>query len=173
MQPYLAVPATLALVYRAYSRNSLTPLGIVVALFTAIVHSLHPWSAPFALLIVFFLGGTAVTKVRASQDQSTCSNGKRCSLDSDCEQIKHDVKARLTLSSTGASSGEGARTHIQVLANSVVASALVLLHTRQLLARDKNGDASRGCWPYGDDLLVVGIVAYAKSLPWWCWEVVY
>jgi uncharacterized membrane protein len=63
MKPYIAVPATLALVYRAYSRKSLTPLGIVVATATAIIHALHPWSAPFALLVVFFLGGTTVTKV--------------------------------------------------------------------------------------------------------------
>lgn len=62
MHPYIAVPATLALVYRAYSRNSLTPLGIVVAALTAVVHAIHPWSLPFTLLVVFFLTGTAVTK---------------------------------------------------------------------------------------------------------------
>lgn len=63
MKSYIAIPATLALVYRAYSHSSLTPLGIIVAVVTAIAHSVHPWSAPFALLIVFFIGGTAVTKV--------------------------------------------------------------------------------------------------------------
>ena len=62
MHPYIAVPATLSLVYRAYSRNSLTPLGIVVAALTAVVHAIHPWSLPFALLVVFFLAGTTVTK---------------------------------------------------------------------------------------------------------------
>ena len=63
MHPYLAVPATTALVWRAYSRKSLTPAGIVTAALTAIVHALHPWSAFFSLLSVFFLSGTAVTKV--------------------------------------------------------------------------------------------------------------
>jgi len=63
MKTYIAVPATLSLVYRAYSHKSLTPLGIIAAIVTAIAHSIHPWSAPFALLIVFFIGGTAVTKV--------------------------------------------------------------------------------------------------------------
>ncbi|KAL9005156.1 MAG: hypothetical protein Q9188_002070 [Gyalolechia gomerana] len=135
MHPYVAVPATAALVWRAYSRKSLTPAGIVVAALTAIVHALHPWSVFFALLVVFFLAGTSVTKV------------------------KHDVKVSLTLSSSGSSGGEGPRTHIQVLANSLVASVLILWHYRQLLARDKSGDASQGCWPYGDDLLVVGIVS--------------
>ena len=66
------------------------------------------------------------------------------------------MKATLTLGSSGASGGEGARTHIQVLANSVVASACILLHYRQLLKR--HGEARDECWAYGGDVLVVGIV---------------
>jgi hypothetical protein len=68
-------------------------------------------------------------------------------------QVKHDVKARLTLSSSG---GEGARTHIQVLANSAVASVLILLHYWQV----RRAAANQECWPYGQDLLVVGIIRY-------------
>lgn len=64
MKPYIAVPATAALVYRAYSRKSLTPFGILAAFVTAVIHAIHPWSVFFALLVVFFLAGTAVTKVR-------------------------------------------------------------------------------------------------------------
>ncbi|KAI4242170.1 MAG: hypothetical protein L6R40_004213 [Gallowayella cf. fulva] len=139
MHPYLAVPATTALVWRAYSRNSLTPAGIVLATLTAIVHAIHPWSVFFALLVVFFLAGTAVTKVHLVVVFSP--------------RVKHDVKARLTLASSGSSGGESQRTHIQVLANSAVASALILLHYRQLLARAKSGDASQACWRYGEDLL--------------------
>jgi hypothetical protein len=63
MNPFIWVPATAALVYRAYSRNSLTPGGIVAAVATAIAHALHPWSVFFVLLVVFFLAGSAVTKV--------------------------------------------------------------------------------------------------------------
>lgn len=66
MHPYVAVPATAALVWRAYSRDSLTPAGLVVATLTASVHAVHPWSVFFALLVVFFLCGTAVTKVCSS-----------------------------------------------------------------------------------------------------------
>jgi uncharacterized membrane protein len=55
--------ATAALVYRAWSKKSLTPAGISAAFLTAVVHSVHPWITPFALLTVFFLTGTAVTKV--------------------------------------------------------------------------------------------------------------
>ena len=63
MHPYIAVPAVAILVLRAWSNNSLTPAGLAVATITAIVHAIHPWPAFFALLVVFFLGGTAATKV--------------------------------------------------------------------------------------------------------------
>jgi uncharacterized membrane protein len=63
MKPIVAVPAVAALVYRAWSRKSLTPFGIAVAGLTAVVHVIHPWSVSFVLLAVFFVSGTAVTKV--------------------------------------------------------------------------------------------------------------
>lgn len=66
MHPYIAIPATVALVLRTYLKKSLTPGGIVAAALTAVVHALHPWSVFYALLVVFFLGGTAVTKVPSS-----------------------------------------------------------------------------------------------------------
>ncbi|KIW97938.1 uncharacterized protein Z519_01522 [Cladophialophora bantiana CBS 173.52] len=98
------MPVTLLLVIRAYTRRSLTPLGILCATLTATTHALHPSALPFTLLCVFFLLGTTATKV------------------------KHDVKATLTMSSSGSSGGEGPRTSIQVLANSGCASLLCLLH---------------------------------------------
>ena len=76
-------------------------------------------------------------------------------------QVKHDVKVRLTHSSTG-SPGEGPRTHVQVLANSLVASILILLHTWQTYTAERHTtlQADRAaCWPRGSDVLVVGIVA--------------
>ncbi|THC90554.1 hypothetical protein EYZ11_009995 [Aspergillus tanneri] len=135
MKPVVAIPAIFALLYRAWSRKSLTPLGLLVAGLTAGAHAVHPWSAPFSLLGVFYLSGTKVTKV------------------------KHDVKARLTLSATGSEGGEGQRTHVQVLANSIVASVLILLHARALSVP---GLDTSGCFSNGGqtaDLLVVGIVA--------------
>jgi uncharacterized membrane protein len=63
MKAIFAVPATLALMYRAWSHKSLTPSGIVAAGVTAIAHAYHPWNLPFVLLVVFFLAGTRVTKV--------------------------------------------------------------------------------------------------------------
>lgn len=63
MKPVIAVPAIFLLCYRAYSKKSLTPLGIFTALLTAIAHAVHPWNLPFVLLVVFFLAGTRVTHV--------------------------------------------------------------------------------------------------------------
>ncbi|KAL7624783.1 hypothetical protein AAE478_006355 [Parahypoxylon ruwenzoriense] len=141
MKAIIAIPATLALVYRAYSHKSLTPLGILAATLTAAAHAVHPWNLPFALLCIFFLAGTRVTKVKA------------------------DVKVGLTLSSQGSSVLEGPRTHVQVLANSLMASILTLLHTYQLRTRHDMA-LSRGevledsfCYRWGGDLLVVGIIA--------------
>jgi uncharacterized membrane protein len=63
MHSYIAVPVTSLLIVRAYRKTSLTLLGIVVAALTAVIHALHPWSVFFTLLVVFFIGGTTVTKV--------------------------------------------------------------------------------------------------------------
>ncbi|ORY13694.1 integral membrane protein DUF92-domain-containing protein [Clohesyomyces aquaticus] len=134
MKPVIAVPAIAALLFRAWSRNSLTPFGLIVAGTTAAVHALHPWSVSFTLLGVFFLAGTAVTKV------------------------KHDIKAKLTQSATGASGGEGPRNHVQVLANSLVASILTLLHLWELNKSDSYSQDGL-CWKGTSDVLLVGIVA--------------
>lgn len=63
MKPVIGLLAVAGLVYRAWARKSLTPLGLVVAGASATAHALHPWSTPFALLAVFYYGGTKVTKV--------------------------------------------------------------------------------------------------------------
>lgn len=142
MRLIIAAPAICGLVYRAWSKNSLTPGGIVVATLTAIAHAYHPWNLPFVLLCVFFLAGTRVT------------------------HIKEDVKSRLTVPSRGTSGGEGPRTHVQVLANSLMASVLTVLHARQLNTRaaayaDTNAPNPEGslCFSWGGDLLVIGIIA--------------
>ncbi|KAI1802502.1 integral membrane protein DUF92-domain-containing protein [Daldinia bambusicola] len=141
MKAAIAVPATLALVYRAYSHNSLTPLGIVTAALTAAAHAVHPWNLPFVLLCVFFLAGTRVTKIKAN------------------------VKAGLTLHSQGSAGGEGPRTHVQVLANSLMASILTLMHAYQLRARRDavviNREVPDGsfCYRWGGDLLILGVIA--------------
>ncbi|KAL4983647.1 integral membrane protein DUF92-domain-containing protein [Aspergillus falconensis] len=137
MKLIVSVPIIAALVHRAWSRKSLTPFGIAVAALTAIAHAVNPWSLPLFLLLVFYLGGTKATKV------------------------KHDIKAQLTLSATGSHGGEGARTHVQVLANSIVATVLSLAHA-WVLSNNKAGGPTAECFSNGRhaaDLLVVGIVA--------------
>ncbi|KAH8879987.1 hypothetical protein GQ53DRAFT_17145 [Thozetella sp. PMI_491] len=145
MRPIIAVPAIAALVYRAYSKKSLTPAGIFVAFLTAVAHAVHPWNLPFVLLAVFFLAATRAT------------------------HVKEEHKAKLTVNATGASGGEGPRTHVQVLANSVMASFFSLLHAYQLRLRDRDLAAATSaseatafgtkCFSWGGDLLVIGIIA--------------
>ncbi|KAI9752251.1 MAG: hypothetical protein M1815_000638 [Lichina confinis] len=130
MKASVAVPITALLVTRALRRNSLTPAGIVAAAATALVHATHPYAVFFACLVVFFLAGTAATRIR------------------------HDFKRRLTLSASGDSGGEGPRTHIQVLANSAAASVLIILHVRQVRRHD-----AQSCWNPRADILVPGIIA--------------
>ncbi|KAL5083519.1 hypothetical protein Trisim1_001396 [Trichoderma cf. simile WF8] len=142
MKLVIAVPAIAALVLRAWKKKSLTPAGLVAATVTAIAHAYHPWNLPFVLLVVFFLAGTRVT------------------------HVKENVKASLTMSAKGTSGGEGPRTHVQVFANSLVASILSVLHARQLYARaaalktpgapEPNGSM---CYSWGGDLFIVGIIA--------------
>ncbi|KNB02180.1 hypothetical protein FOXG_05183 [Fusarium oxysporum f. sp. lycopersici 4287] len=81
-------------------------------------------------------------------------------------QIKEGIKANYTLRSKGTSGGEGPRTHVQVLANSSMASVLSVLHANQLRKReaafaDPNTPDPTGslCFSWGGDLLVVGIIA--------------
>jgi uncharacterized protein (TIGR00297 family) len=135
MRHEIAVPATMALVYRAASHKSLTPLGIFFAVLTATVHALHPWSAPFTLLCTFFLLGSQATKVKA------------------------DIKSSLTLSSSGSSGGEGPRTHVQVLANSLCASILILLHVYMLSHYSPEVDSNCLAYGGGSLLLTAGIVS--------------
>jgi uncharacterized protein (TIGR00297 family) len=135
MKAYIAGPITLLMVYRSLKKKSLTPLGTVAATVTAVAHAYHPWNMPFVLLIVFFLAGTRVTR------------------------IKKNIKAGLTVSASG-SGGEGPRTHIQVFANSLVASILSILHARQIQQR---GD-DQACLGWPADLLAIGIVANYVSV---------
>jgi uncharacterized membrane protein len=65
MKPVIGLAVVAALVYRAWARKSLTPLGLVVAAISATAHALHPWSTPVLLLAVFYYGGTKATKVRS------------------------------------------------------------------------------------------------------------
>ncbi|USW56780.1 hypothetical protein Slin15195_G100990 [Septoria linicola] len=98
------ISATIALVTYAVSRKKLTPAGVLSGVVVAVIHMLHPWQAFFWLLMVFFLLGTFVTK------------------------IGHAKKSHLTQSAIGGVGGEGARSAVQVFANSGWASILIAIH---------------------------------------------
>ncbi|PUU73225.1 integral membrane protein DUF92-domain-containing protein [Tuber borchii] len=69
------------------------------------------------------------------------------------------------MSSSGAPGGEGARNHIQVLANSVVASVLILVHCYQLRVTFPKGFTQQEEVCFRGDILVIGIIAnYAATL---------
>lgn len=116
---YLAVAALLV---RAKSHKSLTDLGIVVAAVTGLVHTLGTTSLNIALLATFFLTSTRLTKVKA------------------------EYKKTLTVVSSRAK--DGPRNHVQVLANSLFASVLILFE-----------------YFYGhDDMITVGVIAHYAAV---------
>ncbi|KAI1003616.1 hypothetical protein K3495_g4592 [Podosphaera aphanis] len=136
MRVIVAAPITLLMIFRAWSHKSLTPGGIFAAALTALAHGLHPWSTSFSLLIVFFLAGTRVTK------------------------IKHDIKSGLTVQASENIPGLKARTHVQVLANSAVASVLTILHALQLYRRKQGySNEPNECLVWPGDPLFMGIIA--------------
>lgn len=93
-----------ALVYRAYKHKSLSPSGITVAVITAIIHSIHPWSINLILLFAFYLAGTKATK------------------------YNYQIKSGFTVTEGNQGEGVETRNHIQVIANSGIASILIILH---------------------------------------------
>ncbi|MCJ1311293.1 hypothetical protein MMC25_004964 [Agyrium rufum] len=213
MHPYIAVPAVSLLVLRAWSNKSVTPVGILVAIPTAIAHAKgvrelikdvnrstpmeYRLCSPRRVLSGWNgrdegkppLHSHLKSRSYLSLDQSSASHTLLSPLPRtnpllttipDNEQVKHDVKSQLTLSSTGTVSAKGPtasppRNHIQVLANTGCAAILSILHyltirNRVLQESSKlvqpinpgvdinNGLRDAICWPKGGDLLVVGII---------------
>ncbi|KAK6340766.1 hypothetical protein TWF696_009086 [Orbilia brochopaga] len=129
--------------YRAHSHQSLTPAGIAAALVTGVVHAIHPFSTlTICLLFGFYFAGNSATK------------------------HKHAIKERLTVSSTGSGSSK-TRTHVQVFANSICASVLILAHYAAVYDDIKAGrpvafSLTAGRW---QDALMVGVMTqYAAVL---------
>lgn len=90
-----------ALVYRAKTRKNLTDPGLVVAAITALIHSLGPSILNISLLAGFFLTSIQFGKVKAAYKE--------------------------TLVAISGSKVKEARNHSQVLANSLIASILILI----------------------------------------------
>ncbi|KAK9350848.1 integral membrane protein DUF92-domain-containing protein [Lipomyces doorenjongii] len=116
---FLRSLAVFALMARAAKRKSLTPRGIFAAVIVGLIHAIHPWSIFTVLLFTFFITSTAFTKVKVN------------------------IKRTLT-----AGGGEGPRNEIQVMANSLPATILILIHFFTKTTK---------CW--NSDVLTVGIIA--------------
>ncbi|GAB7361700.1 hypothetical protein MBLNU230_g1747t1 [Neophaeotheca triangularis] len=138
------ITATAALVGFALIKNKLTVDGIAAAIVMAFCHMIHPWGVFFWLLVTFFLLGVVITK------------------------IGHTAKEKLTQSSAGASGGEGPRSSIQVLSNSVFAAVLILLHAWLLTSTpftSSNLSTSPGPhMPMLQALLPIGIMAHYAAV---------
>lgn len=122
--PHLLV---LLLAFKAHKGKSLTPLGIAASIITGLIHTSHPWIVYFLLLAGFYLSSSKFTK------------------------LKSDIKAQLTVqidAGKNDNNHQEQRTHIQVFANSIVASILILLHHRFL----------------ENDLLVIGIISHYAAV---------
>lgn len=144
MNPFIAIPCILALLYHAHSRSSLTQAGILTAALTAITHALHPWAIFFALLGVFFLSGTAVTKVKHEVKATLTTTTTSATA------ANHEVKVK---AAKGAKAQPTPRTAAQVLCNSLPATVAILLHTLYLdylnrgLNNRLNGQSLSHCLP--------------------------
>ena len=137
----LQLTAVVGLVTYGLARNKFTPIGVLAGILVSGIHMLHPWSAFFWLLFIFVALGVAVTKVG------------------------HAAKAHITQSSSGGAGGEGARTSVQVLANSGWACVLILAHmwllgSTPFISSHAGLGLSPGPYaPVLEGLLPVGIIA--------------
>lgn len=171
----IAAPVTLYLMYRSYTHDSLTQLGIVAATITAVLHALHPSPLPFTLLIVFFLLGTTATKVKKEVKatltlSSTGSHTRRSSGNSAIGLLsggwnktkeaheKRELAAKANAQSTAG--GQEPRSAVQVLANSACVSLLCLLHV-YIYGSTETAAESNACFGArpARDLILVGIIA--------------
>lgn len=92
--------------YRSHAHKSLTNSGIAAALITGSIHSLPPSNLFLILIVVFYLTSSKATKYK--------------------DEIK-SKRTKTPVDKTSLTSSHTQRTHIQVLANSIVASALIIV----------------------------------------------
>ena len=107
-----------ALAVRAYRKKSLTPTGVAVAIVVSSLYTLHPWGVFLLLLLGFYVTGTSFTKVALLSSLLIL-------------KYKRHVKERLIATSLDGKKPVTVtvtRTHVQVLANSLAGTLLMVLH---------------------------------------------
>lgn len=146
-----------ALAVRAYRRKSLTPTGVAVAIFVSSLYTLHPWGVFLVVLLAFYVTGTSLTKVPSLLLLLIC-------------KYKHNIKERLVMTSLDGKKPVNAtvtRTHVQVLANSLAGSILMVLHfysTRGRHCFSAIPTPHKSSILFLSDSLVYGIIGYFPSI---------
>lgn len=137
----------LALAAKAYSSKSLTPLAISMAMITGLVHTRSSSLLPFMLLAAFYITGSKFTKYKAKVKAEITSSEE--------EEMKKGRKETEVKETTKKEEGKlkkeqgEQRGAIQVLANSLTASILILV---QLF------------YSSSSDLFLVGIVSHYSAV---------
>ena len=175
----ISTPITLLILYRSYSHASLTPSGLLTAGLTATIHALHPNPLPFTLLLIFFVFGTAATKVKKEVKatltlSSTGSHVRRQSNSNALLNIlgpgwnktkeAHEKREIAATKSESTAGGQEPRSAIQVLANSGVVTLLCLVHVYIYGNEDQKNRNVLGqdaCFGSGGarDVILAGIIA--------------
>ncbi|BFZ64588.1 hypothetical protein YB2330_005735 [Saitoella coloradoensis] len=140
MRSTIGPAIVLTLACRAYLKGSLSTSGSIAAAIVGIVTVSHPYSANAWLLTIFYLTGTALTRYKQSVKETT---------------VLADV-SHTSLSEKGKKGP--ARTWVQVLANSITAVTLGLIH--HIYVYDPSlcfGASTASLW---NDVLLVGILAH-------------
>lgn len=157
VQTSLGLLCVLYMIYRAKSRKSLTPSGIVAAALVGTIHAIHPFRI-IVLLLTFFLCGTKLTHWGSEiKAEILTDDSDSASDNSPANQQKGEVFDAASPRTVQQAKQPKGRTAVQVFCNSLPATSLALLH----LFTD--------CRPLRfsheyQDLLVFGIVAqYACS----------
>lgn len=156
VQTLVGLLALVYMIYRSYSRKSLTPSGIATAAVVGLVHAVHPYRL-LALLLMFFVCGTKLTSwggdVKAelltddARDTKSDSSTKGARDQTSTHEVKKEKKEKK------------GRTATQVLCNSLPATVLALAHlyffsTVEVVSISHSFS----------DLLIVGVIAqYACS----------
>lgn len=176
----IATPVTLYLVYRSYSHASLTSFGILTAAVTATIHALHPSPLPFTLLVLFFLLGTAATKVKreVKANLTLSSTGSHTMNRSNGSVVGnifsggwnktseyHEKRENAKKANASTAGGQEPRSAVQVLANSGCVTFLCLLHiyiygldNTRGFSRRSGADGCFGSVP-AKDVILAGIIA--------------
>lgn len=160
---YIRHVAVALLALRAYRSKSLTAVGALTSLATGLVHSFHPWLLMFALLAGFYLPSSRFTKLKANiKAKLTVKEAEVLASEAE-NNGKETSKTGKTIKTTDG--GEGPRTHVQVLSNSIVASVLILLH--YFTSSSDNVSSASSWWSTSSSLkcfspgdhLIIGIIA--------------